>query len=190
MGHSHLHCARKRQADHGDRADEHADCDELAFAIAHCMPHLRSSPERSLRSACNERRQPTRQREETTSANVVRNLPASVSGRPCIVWSSGTGTVGRRIATGSSEGNLPGGFASLCRQCDTGEFVRVEWYFFRVARTAMVPGALHLLDFSVVSTPTSWAMPGRATGFMRMDGSNARLRTARSTCPRCTGCKY
>jgi hypothetical protein len=31
--------------------------------------------------------------------------------------------------------------------------------FFRVARTAMVPGAtaLHLLDFAVVSTPTAWA---------------------------------
>jgi len=33
MGRSHLQCARKRQADHGGRANEHADCDELAFAI-------------------------------------------------------------------------------------------------------------------------------------------------------------
>src|SRR5262249_2425128 len=133
MGHSHLQCARNRQADHGDRADEHADCDELAFAIPHCMPHLRCSPERSLRSACNRLTSAASRPgsgEETTSANVVRNLPASVSGS-CIVWSSGTRTVGRRIATGSSEGNLtPGGFASLCQQCDIGEFVRGEWLFF------------------------------------------------------------
>jgi len=57
----------------------------------------------------------------------------------------------------------------------------------------MVPGAtaLHLLDFSVVPTPSAWATPvliakertirseksrtsGRATGFMWMDGWNAR----------------
>src|SRR5262249_411231 len=110
MGHSHLQRARKRRADHGDRADEHADCDELAFAIAHGMPHLRSSPERSLRSACNRLTSGASRPgggEETTSANVVLNLPASVS-RSCIVRSSGTRTFGRRMATGSSEGNLPG----------------------------------------------------------------------------------
>src|SRR5262245_578363 len=110
MGHSHLQRARKRQADHGDRADEHADCDELAFAIAHCMPHLRSSPERSLRSACNRLTSAASRPgsgEETALANVVRNPPASVSGS-CIVRSSGTRTFGRRIAPGSSEkGTFP-----------------------------------------------------------------------------------
>jgi hypothetical protein len=36
-----LQDARKRQADHGDGADEHADCDELAFAIAHYITKAR-----------------------------------------------------------------------------------------------------------------------------------------------------
>jgi hypothetical protein len=73
------------------------------------LSHLRSSPERSLRLACNRRTSSASRPgsgEETTSANVVRSPPASVSGS-CIVRSSGTRTVGRRIATGSSEGNLP-----------------------------------------------------------------------------------
>jgi hypothetical protein len=41
VGHSHLQGARKRQADHDDGTDEHADCDELAFAIAHCITKAR-----------------------------------------------------------------------------------------------------------------------------------------------------
>jgi hypothetical protein len=62
--------------------------------------------------------------EETTSANVVRNPPASVSGS-CIVRSSGTNRIGRRIATGSSDRNLPRAASRLyCRQCDNGEFVQ------------------------------------------------------------------
>src|SRR5262245_16470482 len=41
MDHSHSQGARKRQADHGDGTDEHADCDELAFAIAHYIAKAR-----------------------------------------------------------------------------------------------------------------------------------------------------
>ncbi len=44
--------------------------------------------------------------EERTSANVVRNPPASVSGS-CIVRSSGTNRIGRRIATGSPTRTFP-----------------------------------------------------------------------------------
>jgi hypothetical protein len=41
VDYSHLQGARKRQADHGDGADEHAGCDEPAFAIAHCITKAR-----------------------------------------------------------------------------------------------------------------------------------------------------
>jgi len=34
-GHSHLQSARKHQADHDDGADQHADRDQPAFAVAH-----------------------------------------------------------------------------------------------------------------------------------------------------------
>jgi len=89
--------------------------------------------------------------EETTSANVVCNLPASVS-RSCIV----PRTVGRRMATGSSEGNLPGRLRvpmSTMRHRGIGSG---DGYFFRVARVATAPGATapHLFDFSEGSFPT------------------------------------
>jgi hypothetical protein len=58
---------------------------------------------------------------ETTSANVLRNPPASASGN--FIWSSGT-RVGRRIVTEFSDRNLPPVVTSLCRQCDGGGFVQ------------------------------------------------------------------
>src|SRR5437867_1580182 len=96
------------------------------------LPHLRSSPERSLRSACNRRTSAASRPgsgEETTLAKVVRNPPVSVSGTS-IVRSSGTRPVGRRIATGFSKANLPRA-RPLCRQCDNGELVQGEWPFLR-----------------------------------------------------------
>jgi hypothetical protein len=60
--------------------------------LGHAGLRSRSSPELSVRSAFN-RRTSSESRcgsgDEATSANVVRNAPASVSGRR-IVWSSGT----------------------------------------------------------------------------------------------------
>jgi hypothetical protein len=78
---------------------------DVSVAIA---PSLRSSPERASPSEFTRRISFARcsgSGEETTSANVARNAPASVSGS-CIVRSSGT-SVGRRIATGSPTKSLP-----------------------------------------------------------------------------------
>jgi hypothetical protein len=77
---------------------------DVSVALA---PGPGSSPESSLRSAF-KRRMSAASRPgrgtETTSANAVRNSPASVSGN--FIRSSGT-TVGRRIMTEFSDRNLP-----------------------------------------------------------------------------------
>jgi len=63
----------------------------------------------------------------TTSANVVRNPSASVSGN--FTRSSGT-EVGRRIAPSSPQRNLPSAVTSLCRQSDKAGFVQPAPNFF------------------------------------------------------------
>jgi hypothetical protein len=107
--------------------------------ICSCSPPT----ERSLRSACNRRRSAASRPgsgEETTSANVVRNPPASVSGS-CIVRSGGTKTVGRRIATGSFDGNLPRAASRpYVDNATMGNLFGGAVAIFCVARTAMVPG--------------------------------------------------
>jgi hypothetical protein len=116
--------------------------------ICSCSPPT----ERSLRSACNRRRSAASRPgsgEETTSANVVRNPPASVSGS-CIVRSGGTKTVGRRIATGSFDGNLPRAASRpYVDNATMGNLFRGCGYFLR-SKDSNVQGATapHLFDFS------------------------------------------
>src|SRR5262249_39559118 len=80
--------------------------------------------------------------EETTSANVTRNPPPSVSGS-CMVRPSGTNRVGRRIATGSQDRRSPRGLASDVDNATQGNlFGPVANFFTGWSREVLPAGGL------------------------------------------------